>query len=402
MGLGEKIKNFGSLLKRTFTEWNAREPFNNSIIIAYYTIFSLPGLLVIIVNLAGYFFGQDAVTNKISSQIGGIVGGDTAKGIEEMIGNAYKSEGTTLSTILSVATLIFGATGVVYQLQQILNKMWEVEPKPKQMILKLIKDRVFSFGLILGIGFLLLVSLVLSAAVTSLSDWFSSHVSKEMEVLFSGADILISLGIITMLFAAMFKFLPDAEIRWRDVWVGALVTSILFVVAKFALGLYFSNSDPASTYGAAGSVILILLWVNYSGLILLFGAEFTQVYANTYGVKIRPSSHAVSTAGRGDNGAIVNKKTNAEARAGSSNKRSPEPTTPRSRSTEVKTVRNASAEEVERRKKENLEKTLEQTADDALKTFEKAAGAVIAPIRYVQRENEKKKKKKRNRGEDLA
>jgi membrane protein len=213
-----------------------------------------------------------------------------------------------LASILGIATLLFGATGVFYQLQQILNKMWEVKPKPKQKILKLIKDRVFSFGLILAVGFLLLVSLVLSAALSALADWVAGNFSDSLNVVFKALDILFSFAIVTLLFASVYKFLPDAKISWKDVWIGALVTSALFVIAKFALGLYFGKSDPASTYGAAGSIILIMLWVSYAGLILLFGAEFTQVYANRYGKKIQPSDVAVSTEGENDNGAIVEKK----------------------------------------------------------------------------------------------
>jgi membrane protein len=309
------VKNTGLLLKETFHHWNEREPFNNSIIIAYYTIFSLPGLLVIIINLAGYFFGTEAVTKQLTGQIGGIVGGNTARDVQEIIATASRNEGTTLSTILSVATLLFGATGVFYQLQQILNKMWEVKPKPKQKLLKLIKDRIFSFGLILVVGFLLLVSLVLSAALAAVSDWVQSHVSEGLVVIFKMLDIVASVGVITLLFAGIFKFLPDAKIQWRDVWHGAILTSILFVVAKFLLGLYFGNSDPGSAYGAAGSIILIMLWVSYAGLVLLFGAEFTQVYANRHGRKIEPTDVAESTEGQNDNGAIVNKKTEQQSKA---------------------------------------------------------------------------------------
>lgn len=310
----KKASSYGSMLKETFNHWNEREPFNNSIIIAYYTIFSLPGLLVIIINLAGYFFGTEAVTKQITGQIGGIVGGNTATDIEEIISNASKSEGATLSTILSIATLLFGATGVFYQVQQILNKMWEVQPKPKQKFLKLIRDRIFSFGLILVVGFLLLVSLLLSAALTAVSDWVQGHISEALVVVFKALDIIVSLGVVTVLFAAIFKFLPDAKIRWRDVWHGAILTSILFVIAKYLLGLYFGHSDPGSTYGAAGSIILIMLWVSYAGLILLFGAEFTQVYANRHGRKIRPTEVAESTEGKTDNGAIVNKKTEEQSK----------------------------------------------------------------------------------------
>ena len=291
-----RLKNFFSLLKDTFREYNERDPFTNSVVIAYYTIFSLPGLLVIIINMAGYFFGTDAVTNRITAQIQGLIGGDTAKDIQEIIANASRSKGTTISTVLSIATLLFGATGVFYQLQQILNRMWEVKPQPKKKLLKLVRDRVFSFGLILVIGFLLLVSLVLSATLTALSDWVANHLSESLTFLFKIADIIISVAVITVLFASIYKFLPDARIRWKDVWAGALLTSVLFVIAKFALGLYLGSSDPASTYGAAGSIILIMLWVTYGGVILLFGAEFTQVYANRYGKKVIPANGAVSTA----------------------------------------------------------------------------------------------------------
>jgi membrane protein len=309
------LKNFGKLLAETFREWNQREPFNNSVIISYYTIFSLPGLLVIIINLAGYFFGYEAVTNQIATQMQGLVGGDTAADVQEMVTKASESKDSTIASVLGIATLLFGATGVFYQLQQILNKMWEVKPQPRQKILKLIRDRVFSFGLILVIGFLLLVSLVVSAGLSAVSDWVAAYWSESLIFLFKIVDILVSVGVVTLLFAAIYKFLPDAKIRWRDVWIGALVTSVLFVIAKFALGLYFGKSDPASTYGAAGSIILIMLWVSYSGLILLFGAEFTQVYARRHGRRVMPTEGAVSTDGSEYNGAIVNKKSNRSTKA---------------------------------------------------------------------------------------
>lgn len=304
------LKNFGTMLKDTFKQWNEREPFANSVVIAYYTIFSLPGLMVIIINIAGYFYDKGEITSRLTEQIQGMIGGDTAKDVEAIISKASESRGNTLATILGIATLIFGATGVFYQMQQILNKMWEVKPKPKQMILKLIRDRVFSFGLILAVGFLLLVSLALSAGLSAFSDWVSVHLSDSLNILFKLADILLSLAIITVLFAAIYKFLPDAQIRWKDVWPGAILTAILFTLAKFGLGLYFGKSDPGSTYGAAGSIILIMLWVSYAGLILLFGAEFTQVYAKRYGKEIKPTEGAVSTGGEDDNGALVHKKKN--------------------------------------------------------------------------------------------
>lgn len=307
------LRNLGVMLKDTFNQWNEREPFANSVVIAYYTIFSLPGLMVIIINIAGYFYDKGEVTTQLTGQIQGMIGGDTASDVEAIIGKASEARGNTLATILGIATLIFGATGVFYQMQQILNKMWEVKPKPKQMILKVIRDRVFSFGLILAVGFLLLVSLALSAGLSAFSDWVAVHLSDSLNVLFKLADIALSLAVITVLFASIYKFLPDAQIRWKDVWPGAFLTAVLFTVAKFGLGLYFGKSDPGSTYGAAGSIILIMLWVSYAGLILLFGAEFTQVYAKRYGKAIKPTEGAVSTAGKGDNGALVHKKKNRSA-----------------------------------------------------------------------------------------
>src|SRR5688572_1242532 len=308
MRFAPNLKKFWLLLRETFRQWNEREPFNNSIIIAYYTIFSLPGLLVIVINVAGYFYDKNEVTTQITGQIQGMIGGDTASDVQSIIDRASQNEGTVISSILGVATLLFGATGVFYQLQQILNKMWGVKPKPKQKLLKLIRDRVFSFGLILAVGFLLLVSLVVSAGLSAASEWVSGYVSESFNIIFKLLDFVVSLGVVTLLFASIYKFLPDAKISWRDVWVGALLTSVLFVIAKLALGLYFGKSDPGSTYGAAGSIILIMLWVSYAGLILLFGAEFTQVFANRYGKKVQPTEAAVSTEGENDNGAIVNKK----------------------------------------------------------------------------------------------
>ena len=290
-------KELWTVIRQSVSAFGDLEPFNMSIVISYYTIFSLPGLLVIIINIAGYFFGREAVTGEITGQIQGMIGGDTAQDIERIIANASQTEGSTLASILGVATLLFGATGVFYNLQVIFNKIWEVKAKPKAkrgMILELVKDRVFSFGLILVVGFLLLVSLVLSAALAALSTWVANNISEGFKVLFKILDIVVSLGVITALFAALFKFLPDAHVRWKTVWLGAVLTSILFVIAKFALGLYFGTSEPGSTYGAAGTIILLMLWVSYAGMILLFGGVFTKVYANRKGHRTEAKPHAES------------------------------------------------------------------------------------------------------------
>ena len=313
--LSRFTKNFWGAFKQSVSAFGDIDPFNKSIVIAYYTIFSLPGLLVIIINIAGYFFGTEAVTGQITSQIGGVIGGDTADAMERIIANATQTKGTALASVLGVATLIFGATGVFYNLQLIFNQIWEVKPKPKGKILKLVKDRVFSFGLILVIGFLLLVSLVLSAALAAVATWVSNNISEGLQVIFKALDILVSLSVITLLFAALFKFLPDAKVQWRTVWVGALLTSVLFVVAKFLLGLYFGKSEPGSTYGAAGSIVLIMLWVSYAGVILLFGGLFTRVYANKRGHKTAPTEAAENSEPRIAGGTLTKSKQGADAQA---------------------------------------------------------------------------------------
>jgi len=294
-----KLKTFWELIRDTYKKWNDREPFINSAIISYYTIFSLPGLLVIVINIAGYFYGTDEVTGNVAGQIQSLTGGvgDTAEDIEGIIANASAAKGTTLATVIGIATLLYGATGIFYQVQQILNKIWEVKPKAKQKFLKLIKDRLFSFGLVLAVAFLMLVSLILSTLLSAFGQWVTGHMSDSLNFMFKGIDILLSVGITTLLFAAIFKFLPDAEIKWRYVWSGAFLTAVLFVAAKFALGFYFGKSNPASTYGAAGSIVLIMLWVSYAGLILLYGAQFTKVYADRFAPPVPPSDHAVSTHG---------------------------------------------------------------------------------------------------------
>lgn len=295
MNIIKNATEFAILFRDTFVQWLKRDPFRNTAVIAFYTIFSLPGLLVIIINLAGYFYGEEAITRSISSEIGGIVGGNTAKDIEGIIANASVNQDSRLASLMGIASLIFGATGVFYQLQQTLNLIWEVEAQPKRKFLKMVMDRLFSFGLIIVVGFLLLVSLVLSAFLSLLSDWVSFYFSDTFNLLFRALDFSLSLSVVTFLFAAIFKFLPDAKVPWRDVWIGALVTALLFVIAKFGLGYYFGHSNPASAYGAAGTIILIMLWVSYAGSIVLFGAEFTRIHADRRGTKIKPLEFAVST-----------------------------------------------------------------------------------------------------------
>lgn len=294
--LWSHIRTLGEILKESLISWWNRDPWRNSTVIAYYTIFSLPGLGIIIINVVGYFYGQEAITDEISGQLEESIGSGAAESVEQIIANAYQTGNLTLASLVSLGTLLFGATGVFYQVQQALNYIWEVEPRPDQMLLKFLKDRLFSLGMVLMIGFLLLVSLVLTSLLTALGSWLS-NLAGVLVTIVQFLNPVVSLAVITLLFAAIFKFLPDVKIGWRDVFPGALVTALLFVLAELGLGYYFDVGDPGSIYGAAGSIILILLWATYAGLILLFGAEFTRVYAHKHGREVEPSEVAVSTSG---------------------------------------------------------------------------------------------------------
>lgn len=286
------LKDIWQITKKTAVAWKEADPFRQSAVIAYYAIFSIPALLVIIIALAGLAFGKDAVQGQISQQISSAMGEDTALQIEDMIAKASERESSIFAAIVSIVTLIVGSTGVFAQLQVSLNQIWEVKVTAKKMWLKTLKDRLFSFGLIISIGFLLLVSLLLTAILSGFSNWIKAHLPDFILYVFFLLNFLISFGVITVLFALMFKILPDAIIQWKDVWIGAMVTTLLFIIGKFLLGIYFGKAEPGSTYGAAGSIVLIMLWVSYSCMIVFFGAEFTKQYATCKGDSIKPKEGA--------------------------------------------------------------------------------------------------------------
>jgi membrane protein len=285
--------NFWEITKKTVIAWNKADPFRQGAVISYYAIFSIPALLVIIISAAGFFFGKEAVSGEISNQISAAMGEDTAKSMEGIVAKAGEKKASIIAAIIGVITLIVGATGVFVQLQKSLDLIWEVEVKAKKAWLKSLKDRLFSFGLILSIGFLLLVSLMISAGLSAFSDWIKGSLPDFMMVIFWLLSFVINFAVITVLFALMFKILPDAKVKWTDVWLGAMITSLLFIVGKFALGLYFGKADPASAYGAAGSIVLVMLWVNYSSMILFLGAEYTKQFALHFGRDIEPTKDAV-------------------------------------------------------------------------------------------------------------
>jgi len=281
----QRVKDLGKILKTTSIEWNNKDPFRHSAVIAYYAIFSMPGLLVLIITITGYFYGKDVASQNILRQISNTMGPDTAKQIEEVLASVGRSRSTVFASVIGVIVLLIGSTGVFVELQKSLNQIWKVETPAKSGILVILKARLFSFGLILAIAFLLLISLVVSSVLAAMSNWINIETSSFMTVVFTGAHFILSLIIISVLFALMFKILPDAKIKWKHVWLGALITGALFTVGKTALAFYFGKADPGSGYGAAGSVILILLWTSYSSMIMFFGAEFTASYANFYSAK---------------------------------------------------------------------------------------------------------------------
>ena len=287
-----KLKDLGKLFKTTFKEWNQKDPFRQSAVIAYYSIFSIPGLLVLIITITGYFFGKNAVNQNIIAQISSTMGADTAAQIGEMLAKAGQSKSTVWGSIIGVTILLVGATGVFVELQKTLNIIWQVKTVPQKGILPILKARLFSFGLILAIAFLFLISLVISTALAAMSDWIKGDAEDLIAIVFNVLNFIFSLAVISILFALMFKILPDAKIQWKHVWLGSVITGLLFTIGKTALAFYFGKAHPASAYGAAGSVILILLWVSYSSMIMFFGAEFTATYAKMYSGKVPPSEIA--------------------------------------------------------------------------------------------------------------
>jgi len=287
-----KIKDILAIFKTAFKEWWEKDPFRQSAIIAYYAIFGIPGLLVLIISVAGYFFGTDIVNQNLMAQIAETIGSETALQIQEVLTKSTAEKSTIWGSIVGVSILLLGATGVFVELQKTLNLIWNVKVKKQNGIWLIIKARLFSFGLILAIAFLLTISLVISTALVAISTYISFESSQFMMTFYGIINFIISLGVISALFAMIFKILPDAKIEWKHVWLGSIVTGILFTVGKMFLAYYFGKAEPASIYGAAGSIILILLWVSYSSMILFFGAEFTAAYDKMYSGIIAPTAIA--------------------------------------------------------------------------------------------------------------
>jgi membrane protein len=271
------------LLRETAREWSEDRADIHAAALAFYTVFSLTPVLVIAVAIAGLVLGQSTVQRQVLGQIGSIVGSEAQPLVQQMMQQTAKPDSSVLATIVGVVTLLIGASGAFGQLQVSLNMIWDAAPRQGRGLYYLARDRALSFGMVLGVGFLLLLSFFASVALSAALTFFASRLPLSFIENGRLIDLGISFVVTTLLFAAIYKALPDVRIGWRDVWIGAAVTALLFGIGKIAIGLYLARSGLTSTYGAAGAFVAILVWVYYSAMILLFGAEFTQVYARTHG-----------------------------------------------------------------------------------------------------------------------
>jgi membrane protein len=288
------MKHAFDLLKQAAWDWFDDQAPTLGAAVAYYTVFSLAPLFIIAVAIAGLVFGREAAQGQIFEQLRAMIGETSAAAMEDVVESANSQPRTgVFATIVGFVALIVGASGVFAQMQASLNAIWRVEPKPGRGIWGLIQDRVLSFGFILIVGFLLLISLILTTIIAFIGEWFGGFVPG-VETFIQILNAILSLAVITLLFAMIFKFLPDVKIAWRDVWIGALITAGLFTAGKEVLGLYLGKSGVASSYGAVGSLIVLLLWVYYSAQIVFFGAEFTKAYANRFGSRVTPADNAVA------------------------------------------------------------------------------------------------------------
>ena len=295
MRLSTKLKTYWQILKQTVSDFIDDKVLKLSASLAYYTIFSVAPMLIVIIFFCDLFLGREAIEGTLYSQLKGLVGSDAAILLQQMIRNATLSQDMSWATIVGFVTLVLGATGVFAEIQDSINTIWRLKSKPKKGkgLLRMLSNRLQSFSLVVSMGFILLVSLV----VNGLIELFNQRLAQlfpEVAVIFIYlVNLAITLLVITTLFAVIFKVLPDARIRWKDVIVGSITTALLFMLGKFAIGFYLGTSKVGSTYGAAGSVVILLLWVYYSSAILYFGAEFTRVYVQHFGERIYPNDYAV-------------------------------------------------------------------------------------------------------------
>jgi membrane protein len=281
------FKGLIEVFKNAFSGFSDDKVMKLSGSLAYYTVFSMAPLLIVIISLCGMFLGREAVEGKIYGQLASFVGSDTAVQLQDMIKNASLAGKSKLAAIVGTVTLVLGATSI--------NTIWGLKPKPKRGWLKMVQNRILSFSVIISLGFLLLVSLSISSVIDGFSDRLTNRFPDIAVVVFYIINIIITFSVTTLIFGVIFKVLPDGDIQWKDVLAGAMATAFLFMLGKFAISFYISKSNVGSTYGAAGSLVVLLLWIYYSSLILYFGAELTKAYAVKYGSPIHPNQYAVTT-----------------------------------------------------------------------------------------------------------
>jgi membrane protein len=275
------------LFKGAVAEWSQDNATRLAAALAYYALFSIAPLLLIAISVAGFVFGRDAAEGEIFRQLHDLIGPQGAAAVQEMVRNANRQQTGIVASLIGVVLILFGASGVMGELKSALNTIWDIPPRAHATLWSMIKERFFSLTMVLGVGFLLMVSLIVSAAISALGRYFERYMSGS-EVLLQTLNFIGSLAVITLLFMLIFRYVPDTRIAWRYALPGAAATALLFTVGKFLIGLYLGKGSFASTYGAAGSLVIFLAWVYYSAQILFFGAELTQVYANEYGARILP------------------------------------------------------------------------------------------------------------------
>ncbi|MEX2484069.1 MAG: YihY/virulence factor BrkB family protein [Brumimicrobium sp.] len=293
MKIIESVKNIFYLLKETTSQAIEDNLLKLAAALSFFTIFSLPPLLVILISLSGFFFGEEAVQGTLFGQINGMIGDDAASKIQEAIKNVKLSGNTTIATVISITILVLGASRVFAEIQSSINFIWGIRAKPKKGFMKFLLNRLMSFSMIASLGFLLMVSLFINTAVDVLSNTLMQNFNDNWVYLTIVLNYVLLFVIVTTLFTIIFKTLPDGKVKLRDSIIGGLFTAFLFLLGKFGLGLVMGYTDIGSIYGAAGSIVLILVWVFFTAIILFFGAEFTKVYAAKYGKKIEPNEYTV-------------------------------------------------------------------------------------------------------------
>src|SRR5215468_4992632 len=295
-----KLKAAWELLKRTFSEWTDDNAFELSAALAFYTIFSIAPVLLIAVGVASFFLAPDTATDQIVGEMDTMIGAQGANAVRQVIESSRGFGKGLWAVSVGIITLITGATAVFGELQSALNQIWDVKAKPDRgVVMSFVIDRVRSFSIAICVGFLLLVSLVISAVISGLQNYMN-HWLPGVPWVWQIANTASSFFVVAVLFAAIYKFLPDAVISWKDVWIGAAVTALLFSAGKYLIGIYLGKTATASAFGAAGSLVVLLFWVYYSALISFLGAEFTQVYARRYGPGIQAKQHAVRVGRKSD------------------------------------------------------------------------------------------------------